>query len=467
MALLLFGCARDSHSVKVKMISPYLSGNLKAARLRATEKRAKGPSCDRIIDALEVGYLDFLSGDFEGARNAFVYAEQQSFEMEDRAIVSATDVSRNILSTFTNLSKLEYRAKCNDQIMLHIYKALSYLGMGMAEAYDTEIFPLHQTMQDIEEKHMKVFLKEQDALKRDMQNTNGFSGNVDRRMAGAPDINALVPNSAVRNFLNPLALLMAGVARAEAQDWENAKVDFNKLFMAMPNSVLAGQLKREVLRRENAEIPPALSALPELAFNPNGGNVLVVLANGRGAALEQRAISHPLLHAAIPVPRTYLGYTIPTLLVQGDGSTVGTELISDMDGIALWQYRLGYADMITRTIVSTALKEGASIAATAVTYNTVRNNSSHRGDAELAAAAVYLATDIYRQSQNIADTRSWETLPSNFQAALIKMPNDRRVRIGTDNQTWAEVAIPDTARSAIIYVHCLNNGQLRHILLPK
>ena len=78
-----------------------------------------------------------------------------------------------------------------------------------------------------------------------------------------------------------------------------------------------------------------------------------------------------------------------------------------------------------------------------------------------------MATDIYRQSQNIADTRSWETLPSNFQAALIQMPKDRRVRIGTDNQTWAEVAIPDTARSAIIYVHYLNNGQLRHILLPK
>ena len=467
MALLLFGCAHDSHTCKAKIMLPYISGDIATARSEAMDMRKNGKSADRVIDALEAGYLDFLMGDFRSARDAFVYAEQQTCEMEERAMVSATNISKDILSNLTNPTIIEYRAKCGDQIMLHILKALSYLGMGMPEAYDTEIFPLHQTMQDIERKYLELFQKESDAVRQRMNTNPNNASQVNNIIQHTPDINAMAPNTAVKNFLNPLALLMAGVARAEAQDWENAKVDFNKLFMAMPNSIIAGQFKREVLRRENAAIPPALSALPELEFNQDGGNVLVVFANGRGAALLQHTVNNPICHFAIPVPKTYMECTVPTLCIVGDNKLRQTEMLSDMDGIALWQYRLGYNEMLTRTAISTILKEGGSIAATAVTYNVVKNNSRDRFLAELAAATVYLVTDIYKQSQAIADTRSWETLPAQFQTAIIQMPKDRRLRLSVDNQTWAEATIPQDAKSAIIYVHSVNNGQLRHIVFPK
>ncbi|MBQ7650259.1 MAG: hypothetical protein IJS15_04825 [Victivallales bacterium] len=425
----------------------------------------KGRSVDRVIDSLEAGYLDFLMGDFKSASDAFVYAEQQTWNMEDRAMVSATNLSRNFLSNITNLAELEYHAKCEDQIMMHILKALSYLGMGMPEAYNTEIFPLHQTMQDIEQRYMALFQKESDAVNQSI--SRGRASQVNNVIQHTPDLNSLAPNTTVRNFLNPLALLMAGVARAEAQDWENAKVDFNKLYMAMPNSIIAGQFKREVLRRENTKIPPRMAALPELEFNPNGGNVMVLFANGRGAALVEHKINHPLLHAAIPVPKTYMECTVPTLAIIGDGKLRHTELISDMDGIAVWQYRLGYKEMLTRTIIATLIKEGGSIAATSATYNIARNDSQGRGTAEFFAAIVYFLTDIYKQAQNIADTRSWETLPAQFQAAIVKMPKDRRIQLSVDNMNWAEAIIPQSAKSAIIYVHSVNNGQLRHIVFSK
>ncbi len=467
LLLLLFGCGHDSHTRKAVLIAPYLSGNIAAARSEATRMRTQGNSQDRVIDALEEGYLDFLMGDFARSRDAFVYAEQQNLAMEERALISATNVSKDILSNLTNLTKLEYRAKCGDQIMLHILKALSYLGMGMPEAYNTEIFPLHQTMQDIEQKYMDIFQKESNAVKQKMQNRQDLSGNVNNILGNVPDLNSIAPNTAVKNFLNPLALLMAGVARAEAHDWENAKVDFNKLYMAMPDSLLAGQFKREVLRRENASIPPAMASLPELEFNPDGGNVLVIFANGRGAALQQYKVNAPLLHFAIPVPKTYLEYTVPALAIVSDQKQRNTEMLSDMDGIALWQYRLGYKEMITRTAISTALKEAASIAGTAVVYHTVRNNSRHRIDAEIAAMFTYWITDIYRQEQAIADTRSWETLPAQFQAAVFSMPKDRKILLSVDNINWGEAIIPENAKSAIVYVHYVKNGQLRHIVFPK
>ena len=467
LALLLFGCAHDSHTRKATMMVPYLSGDLATARLEAVHMRNHGKSVDRVIDALEQGYLDFLLGDYQSARDAFVYAEQQTWDMEDRAMLSATNLSKDVLSNLTNPTKIEYRAKCGDQIMLHILKALSYLGMGMHEAYDTEIFPLHQTMQDIEQKYMALFQKESNSLQQTMNNNQKNADRANKIIQTTPNIDKLAPNTAVRNFLNPLALLMAGVARAEAHDWENAKIDFKKLYAAMPNSIIAGQFEREVRKRENSEIPPYLASLPELEFNPNGGNVLVVFANGRGAALTQYKIDSAVLHAAIPVPQVYTQNTVPTLHIVGDNRHHNSELLSDMDSIALWQYRLGYNEMITRTVVSTIVKEGASFAATAVAYNVVKNNSNYGYLAELAAVTVFLLADIYKQSQNIADTRSWETLPAQFQAAILQIPKDRRILLSVDNQTWAEATIPQNAKSAIIYVHCLNNGQLRHTVFVK
>ena len=464
--LLFLGCATDSHTRKARIMLPYIHGDIGSARAAASRMRSGGKAQDKVIDALEEGYLDFLMGDFQSARDAFVYAEQTDADAYERAMISATNVSRDILSNFTNLTKLEYRAKCSDLIMLHIFKALSYLGMGNVNAYNTEMFPLHQTMQNIEQRYNDIFLKESEAVKNRMQ-SSGIGAQVNRMMGATPDINMLAPNTAVRNFLNPLALLMAGIARAEANDWENAKVDFNKLYMAMPTALLAGQFKRDVLRREGQEIPPELASLPDLKFNPSGGNVLVVFANGRGPALVQQAINHPLLHAAIPVPRRYFQFRAPALKCSCDNMFFSTEVMADMDEIALWEYRLGYREMITRTIISTAIKEVGSYAATHAAYHAVRKNSRYRQDAELAAILTFLATDIYRQAQNIADTRSWETLPAQFEAALLPMPKERKVYLSVDNIAWAEAAIPQDANSAIIFVHAMQNGRLTHIVFPK
>ena len=464
--LLLCGCATDSHSAKAPMMIHYTTGNIAAARNTAENMSAQCESQDRIVAALEAGYLAFLEGDFNASRNAFVYAEQQSNDMNARALVSATEVGRNLLSNLKNLTALEYRATCRDRIMIHIFKALSYLGKGMPEAYDTEIFPMHQAMLDIQQEYMKVFQKESNDIQNAMSG-KAIGSNVNGMLSTTPDIDQMIPNTAVRNFLNPLALLMAGVARAEANDWQNAKVDFNNLYLAMPQSLLAGQLKREVLRSEGAAIPPAMAALPEPSFRFGKGTVMVVFANGLGAALEQRSINSALLHAAIPVPVLFPQFTVPTLHIAGQGISTSTEMLADMDGMALWQYRLGYREMLTRTAISTAIKEGASITATAVTYNVVRNNSRHRRDAELAAGLVMFGSEIWRRSQNIADTRSWETLPAQFQAALLPMPADRQLRLSTDNVTWAQADIPPSAASAIIYVHSTGSGSLRHIVFAK
>ncbi|MBQ7651032.1 MAG: hypothetical protein IJS15_08730, partial [Victivallales bacterium] len=428
---------------------------------------AKSGDKDRVIAALEDGHLGFLAGDFQSARDAFVYAEQETQKIDDRALISASETGRNIFSNFTNLAELEYDAKCSDRIMLHIFKALSYLGMGKADAYNTEIFPLHQTMQDIEQKYYKMFEKEREEVKNGLDNNKEMNVRVTEMLSVTPDINELSPNTAVKNFLNPLALLMAGVARAEANDWENAKVDFNNLYNAMPNCVLAGQLKREVLKRENKPIPPEMAALPELAFDPSGGNVLVIFANGRSAALEQFTINHDLLHTAIPKPRLFTELNAQSLNLSSDGKAFSTEMISDMDAIALWEYRLGYNEMLTRTVISTAIKEGVSIGATAVTYNTVQNNTNNRAVSTLAGVGAFAATNIYKEKQNVADTRSWETLPSQFQAALFRIPSDRNVKLSMDNVTWSDAVIPQDAKSAIIYVHSVGNGKLTFMVFPK
>lgn len=473
ISMALFGCAVDSHTRKQTMLSSYIGGNLPGAVEIAQDNWENGADKDKVMDGLELGYMYFLSGNYTESARILAKTEVIMEEKDSRALVSLRDVSQETYAMLSNLDKLDYRGSCRDRIMLHVIKALSYLGQGDIAAYNTEIFPMYRRMNDIQSKHRDIFEREAEEVRRLAQSPE-IRHTVHEKMSQAPGLDDTVANLAVRNLLNPLALLMAGLARTGSGDWETGKIDFGYLYKAMPESRLASQLMREVMRRERKEIPSKFDNLPEPLFDLGGENVLVIFANGRGGALCEVKYDTALFKAAIPVPYFFKRTVSRGLEVQADGLVARTELIADMDGMLSWEYEMGYSTMIRKTILSSMIKEGISFGAAAAAYAAGKNayggrSYKSRESGMIAALIVYLMFECYKREVSIADTRSWETLPSNYQVAIVPMPKNRRLRLVPIGSGVApvEVELPKSSGFAIIYASSCGAGDFRNVVLAK
>jgi hypothetical protein len=68
-----------------------------------------------------------------------------------------------------------------------------------------------------------------------------------------------------------------------------------------------------------------------------------------------------------------------------------------------------------------------------------------------------LGTAIYQLAVNIADTRTWTTLPKEFQYCRFATPADRKLELTTPNGIKTAVTIePGTLN--VIYVKSVNNN---------
>ena len=144
--------------------------------------------------------------------------------------------------------------------------------------------------------------------------------------------------------------------------------------------------------------------------------------------------------------------------VASDGKNHTAFLLADMDAIMAQEFQQRLPGIITRIILSTAIKEAAYYAGLAAA-----NQISDGGARAIALVSVAAAGTAYRVATNTADTRSWELLPKEFQLTQFPMPQNRNVTIALDGYASRKfsVRIPERAGSAIIYVSAFNENNIK------
>ena len=99
--------------------------------------------------------------------------------------------------------------------------------------------------------------------------------------------------------------------------------------------------------------------------------------------------------------------------------TATTSPIASMDSVIGLDFKNEMPVVITKTIASTVTKAVASYAANqAATSRTIGSQ-----------LLVQLSTVVYQAAVNIADERTWTTLPKEFQACHIPTPPDRKIEL--------------------------------------
>jgi len=101
-----------------------------------------------------------------------------------------------------------------------------------------------------------------------------------------------------------------------------------------------------------------------------------------------------------------------------------------------------------KTIAATVTKAVAAYAA----------NEAARRQGDFASFVSQIVTVGYEMAVNIADTRTWTTLPKEFQVCRIPMPHDRKIELETPGGGQkTSVTIADGTIN-IIYVKSINPG---------
>ena len=381
------------------------------------------------------------NGQYEDSNKAFETAQEK---MDDYAQKAKVRLGQETGALLSNQAELDYEGRAYDGIMLNTYMALNYLALGEPDKARPELIRAYQRQQDAVQDNAKRIEKVQDEAAKNKdsaaiqraQNDPGLQSQIQN---ASTNLNNLKPYAA---YVNPFTVYLDGLFfmtdAVDSSDVERARKSFERVTEMAPDN----RYVREDLAMVNGLING----------RPLAPTTFVIFETGCAPVREQVRIDIPIIVAKV----SYIGAAFPTLKPQGnyvpsltvtaDGKNFGTELVSDMDSVIGLDFKNEMPIVITKTIAATVVKGVAAYAA----------NAAAGQQSDWAGLFTQIGTAIYQAAVNIADERTWTTLPKQFQACHFPTPSDRKIELKTpgDRQTMA-VTIGDGTIN-LIYVKSIN-----------
>lgn len=399
-----------------------------------------GDGRDAVIWTLEQGTALRVLGRYAESNKAFEDAERRMAEYEARAKVR---VATETMAAVTTPANLPYEGRPYDKIMSATYRALNHLALGQPEAARPALIRAYQYQQDaVAANARRIERAQREAAERnDAAVVSSTEKNPQFQRSVQSVFEPLKSLSPYAEYVNPFTVWLDGIFfLAQAQDLsdlERARKSLQRALAFVPDNPFVKQDLDACEARLRGE------ALPPLTY--------VIFETGQAAIREQVRIDIPIVFANI----SYLGSAWPvlrpqgrdalTLAVTGGDQRVTTALVGNMDRVLARDFEDEKPAIISRTIVSTLAKGAAAF---------VANEAASQQDDALGAV-VRLATLAYQASVNIADTRTWTTLPRSFQVARLLTPAHRSIDILAGSGPPARVMIEDGAIN-IVYVRSVS-----------
>lgn len=443
--LVATGCQTYSQQNK-KSADLWRQGQVKAAAAEFAAKAIKAKdSKDTVIWRLEEGAALRADGRFQESNAALDVAEEKVNRYDESAKVKVGSEAAALLS---NQQQLPYEGRAYDKIMLNAYKALNYLLIGEPEKARVEFTRALQRQEEAIELNKSRVEKAEAALASGTSKDNQQS--VEKARENPKVQSQLESNYAFLEkwqaealYKNPAVLYLHGLffmANATGPaDLELAKQSFDQ--------VAASAKDNKYVQQDQQAISKALSGQPLPA------TTYVIFETGLAPMRDQIRIDLPLIAVGI-TGLPYVGAAFPTLKEQGGhlsflevvagGSKESTALLASMDAVIGREFKDELPTIIAKTIATTVAK-----AVKSYLLNKAANEAD--GYAGLAMKIFNAATDA---GTNIADTRTWTTLPKEFQVCRVLTPADRKLQLG-DGQLKTEVTV-DAGTINLVYVKAIN-----------
>ena len=368
---------------------------------------------------------------------AFDQAEAKVNTWEEQAKVKVGSEAAALVS---NQASLPYRGRAYDKVMMNTYKALDYLALGEKDKARVELNRSLQRQRDaVEANQKRIAAAQGDAEKArngELKDEKGKSAayDADKAMDDAktgPALQAalnesIAPMKPYGDYVNPFSVFLDGlfftVLGEGGSDFERGRKSFERVASMVPeNSYLQADL--------DAAASAAEGKAPE-------GVTYVIFETGSAPSRTQFRVDIPTF--LVTSKLAYVGASFPKLVYNGDyygslGITVGdqtinTATVASMDSVIANDFKNEWPTVVTKTLITTATK--------AIIQAVIQKQAEDRGGmwGGLIAGAVMGAVNA---STNIADTRTWTSLPKEFQYARLATPENRELTltVGETHQT--------------------------------
>lgn len=440
-ALLGFGC-RTYRGQSENMRGEWAAGRpALAAATFGKEADACGDSKDAVVWHLEAGAAFRAANDLAESNRHFDAAATQIDLFEQQAKIK---VGRETVAAMSNQQNLPYEGRSYDKIMLHTYKALNYLAQGESDKARPEIIRAYQCQQDAVEENQRRIERAQESERKDKDRATVEKARADTKFSGelAGATGNLEGFRFYADYVNPFTVYLDGIfflhAGSGGSDLEHARKSLQRVHETAGSNKF---IQADLQLAESGGAPGA----PACTY--------VLFETGQAASMDQIRIDVPIIIAKV----SYVGAAFPRLVFHDDYArqltvTAGavqeqTAPVASMDAVVAQDFKNELPVVITKTLVSAVAK---GVAAYAVNAAAERRSEAAGWVARIATAATQMAV-------NIADTRSWTTLPKEFQVACVPTPADRRLMLSTAGAAPVEVALADGAVN-VVCVRSVTSG---------
>lgn len=413
--------------------------------------KKKGTGKDAIIWHLEHGTSLRAAGQFSQSNQAFEAANQRIEQFDAKARVSVSSETAALLS---NQANLPYRGRDYDKIMLSIYRAMNYLQLHQFDKARPEIIRAYQRQQDAASNNSKRIAREQEEIEEAARSPKNEQAakSVDRArkdpaLQGKLD-DAYSPLDSLRpyaDYVNPFAVYLDGLYfrlfSTGGSDLERARKSIERaLTFASDNPYL---------HQEMEEINQLLQG------NPPAATTYVIFETGCAPWRAQERIDLPLFFigqgnvpyvgASFPVLQIDPHFT-PHLNVEADGTRLTSAIVASMDSIVASSFKDELPTIISKTLLSTTIKATAAYGV---------NKAAGNQDALLGLFS-QIITASTQLAMNLADTRTWTTLPKEFQICRFPTPKDGRVVLSNPRGTEHAELTVEAGSVNIIFVKSID-----------
>ena len=424
----LLGTGCQTYQQQNKVVQFWRQGNLTnavAEAIKQADENAKNK--DAIIWRLEQGAVLRAAGQYADSNDAF---DKAQLKIDDYAQKAKVRVGQEAGALLSNQANLDYEGRAYDGIMLNTYRALNYLALGEPDKARPEIIRAYQRQQDAVEANKKRIAEAQAAAEKSKDKAKIEKAQKDAKLQ--TQLTGATTNldsvKVYADYVNPFTVYLDGLYflanAADASDLERAHKSLERVVSFAPDN--------NYVKQDLAAVEAVIAGQPLTPVT------YVIFETGCAPERGQIRIDIPIIiskvsyvGAAIPTLKLQDNFT-PSLTVSANGTNVVTAPVASVDGVIATDFKNELPVVITKTIAATVVKAVAAYAA---------NEAARQAGGDLGGLFAQVATAAYQLAVNIADTRTWTTLPKEFQVARLPTPADGKLDLSTPNGMKVSVTL--------------------------
>ena len=364
-------------------------------------------------------------------------------------------LSNETAALLSNQANLPYEGRDYDRVLLNTYKALDHLALGQPEPARPELIRAYQRQQDAVTNNRKRLERDAEEINRAKGQADGelaarsvAQAKADPQVAGQLDSHYgnLTSLRAYADYVNPFPVYLDGIYflhfAADASDRERARKSFERIRGFVGDSPF---IRRDL---DIAERATRGQPAPAMTY--------VIFETGSAPWREQFRIDLPLFFVgAGNVP--YVGAAFPTLAFDGNyasglnvtagAETATTVTLANMDSVVGQDFKNTISGITTKTLLATTIKAAGAYAI----------NKAASDQDPMLGLLFKVITSATQAAINIADTRTWTTLPKEYQFCSVPTPTNQRIELSLANGQRTSLAV-GTNSVNLVWVRSINPG---------